>query len=193
MYACVCAWVCVCIFAYNKEGKKFFYFFQKGVDFRSGKIYTIYSRNERGKTMKAYAITAIRTHKNEGINKQQSMDFFHNGRTGRHDNLKWYETSDLPEQSMSVKSARFSLCAGGQLKGKNIQEMLDDYFARVASIKFTYVTCDYVAYEMDAKEFRAFLECFGTLEKESTQNGGKIKVKAKSESKEMLKWLKERA
>ena len=121
------------------------------------------------------------------------MDFFHNGRISKHENLKWDEGSDLPEQNMSVKGARFSLCAGGQLKGKNIHEMLNDYFARVASTRFAYVTCDYVAYEMDAKEFRMFLECFGTLEKESTKNGGKIKVKAKSESAEMLKWLEERA
>lgn len=143
--------------------------------------------------MKTYTITAIRTQENEGINKEQSLNFFHNGKVDRHDNLKWNEGSDLPEQHMSVKSARFSLCAGGQLKGATISEMLNDYFARVASTTFAYVTCDYIVYEMNAQEFRAFLERFGSLERESSRNGGKVKIKAKSESKAMLEWFKERA
>ena len=129
---------------------------------------------------------------NEGMNKEQCLDFYYNGRHGKHDNLKWDEGSDLPEQHISVKSARFSLCAGGQLIGSDLLEMLNDYFARVASQTFAYVTKAYEVYEMNATEFRAFLIEFGYLEKESSRNGGKLKIKAKSESKAMLAWFSER-
>lgn len=142
--------------------------------------------------MKHYHIINYHFNTNEGINKEQCLDEFFNKRHGKHDNLKWNEGSDLPEQKMSVKSARFSLCAGGQLKGETLSEMITDYFARVASIVFAYVTKEYAVYEMNATEFREFLEKFATLERESSKNGGKIKVKAKSESKAMIQWLTER-
>ena len=142
--------------------------------------------------MKYYQITNYHFHEKEGVNKEQCLDFYYNGRHGKHDNLKWYEGSDLPEQHISVKSARFSLCAGGQLIGSDLLEMLDDYFARVASQTFAYVTKAYEVYEMNATEFRAFLVEFGYFERESSKNGGKLKIKAKSESKAMLAWFSER-
>lgn len=142
--------------------------------------------------MRYYQITNHHFHEKEGINKEQCLDFHYNGRHGKHDNLKWYEGSDLPEQHISVKSAKFSLCAGGQLAGDSLLEMLDDYFARVASEIFAYVTKSYEVFEMNAVEFRAFLIEFGYFSRESSSNNGKIKIKAKDESKAMLKWLSER-
>jgi hypothetical protein len=139
--------------------------------------------------MKHYTITNYHFHAKEGINKEQCLDFHYNGRHGTHDNLKWNEGSDLPEQKISVKSAKFSLCAGGQLKGNSLNEMLNDYFARVASKIFAYVTKTYEVYEMNAHEFREFLKIFTYFTKESGQNNGAIKIKAKDESKIMLQWL----
>ena len=143
--------------------------------------------------MKHYSITNHHFTAKNGINKEQCLDYHYNGRHGNHDNLKWYEGSDIPEQKISVKSEKFSLTSGGQLKGDNLTEMLNDYFARVASVIFAYVTNDYQVYEMNATEFREFLENFTRLEKDSTKNGGKIKVRAKTESQEMLAWLYSRA
>ena len=143
--------------------------------------------------MKRYTIINLHLNANNGINKEQCLDEFYNHRHGKHDNLKWNEGSDLPEQKMSVKSARFSLCAGGQLQGNTIKEMIQDYFARVASVVFAYITNNYEVYEMNATEFQSFLEEFTSLERESSKNGGKIKIKAKSESKKMIQWLEERA
>lgn len=139
--------------------------------------------------MKHYTITNYHFHTKEGINKQQCLDFYYNGRHGKHDNLKWNEGSDLPEQKISVKSAKFSLCAGGQLQGNNLSEMLNDYFARVASTIFAYVTRAYEVYEMNACEFREFLNLFTYFTRESSKNKGSIKIKAKDESADMLKWL----
>ena len=140
-----------------------------------------------------YTIINHHFHAKEGINKEQCLDYHYNRRHGNHDNLKWNEGSDIPEQHISVKSAKFSLCAGGQLAGETIKEMIDDYFARVASLVFAYVTKNYEVYEMNATEFRAFLEQFAYISRESETNGGKSKIKAKSESKAMLEWLRARA
>ena len=140
--------------------------------------------------MTTYTIINYGFHAKEGINKEQCLDYHYNRRHGRHDNLKWNEGSDLPEQHISVKSAKFSLCAGGQLAGDTMQEMISDYFARVASLIFAYVTKDYKVYEMNASEFREFLEKFGYLSYESDTK--KIKIKAKSESKMMLEWFEAR-
>ena len=71
-----------------------------------------------------------------------------------------------------------------------MHEMISDYFARVASLIFAYVTKDYQVYEMNASEFKEFLEKFGYLSYESDTK--KIKIKAKSESKAMLEWFKAR-
>lgn len=139
--------------------------------------------------MKYYTITNHHFHAKEGINKEQCLDFHYNGRHGKHDSLKWNEGSDLPEQKMSVKSAKFSLCSGGQLRGNSLDEMLDDYFERVASKTFAYVTRAYGVYEMNANEFRQFLKQFGYFTSESGKNNGLIKIKAKDESQTMLQWL----
>ena len=143
--------------------------------------------------MTHYNITNHHFHNNNGINKEQCLDFHLNGRHGKHDNLRWYEGSDLPEQKMSVKSARFSLTAGGQLRGESLEEMLTDFFARVASERFAYVTETYTVYEMNATEFREFVLTFGTIEKDSSKNGGRKKIKAKSESQKMIEWFEMRA
>lgn len=139
--------------------------------------------------MTHYTIEHHEFHTNNGINKERCLEYYLTGKPGKHDNLKWYEGSDIPEYNLSVKSAKFSLCSGGHLRGESLGEMLDDFFARVASTRFAYVTVTYEVYEMDKREFREFLEMFGTLSRESTSNGGKTKIKGKHESKAMLEWF----
>ncbi len=142
--------------------------------------------------MITYSIANLRLHTKEGINKEQCLSYHLTSTYGKHDNLKWNEGSDIPERSMSVKSAKFSLCTGGQLKGESITEMLIDYFARVASTVFAYVTSEYRVYEMNANEFAEFLTEFTYLTPESGKNNGQLKIKAKSESKKMLQWFQDR-
>ena len=142
--------------------------------------------------MTHYTITNYGFHHKEGINKQQCLDQHLTGKHSKHDSVRWDRGSDIPEFHMSVKSAKFSLVAGGQLRGETMSEMLDDFFARVASISFAYVTKDYKVYVMDAHEFREFLDTFGYFSYESQQNNGLRKIKAKSESKAMIEWLQAR-
>jgi hypothetical protein len=76
------------------------------------------------------------------------------------------------------------------LRGESFEEMLDDFFARVASTSFAYVTKTYEVYEMDAVEFREFLGLFSYASHD--YNGKGSKIKGRSESKKMLLWLSER-
>lgn len=92
---------------------------------------------------------------------------------------------------MSVKSDHFTLAA--KLNGDNMAEMIDDFFNRTSSTVFAYVTREMFVYMMNAVEFRAFIETFGVLERESEKNGGGVKVRCKHESKKMLAWLASRA
>ena len=147
--------------------------------------------------MKHFKIENVALHQKAGINKEWALSLHFLGYCPtKHDKTPWNVGSDIEPLKMSVKSDRFSLTAGGQLRGQSKAEMLDDYFNRVASKVFAYVTNDYEVYEMNATEFRAFLECFTYTECDSSKNGGKLKLRAYRENRndnEMLKWLEERA
>lgn len=140
--------------------------------------------------MTTYNITNINMYANHGQNCEASLAFAKVGEVRKHDNLRWDKGSDIPELHISVKSAKFSLCAGGHLHGESLNEMLDDYFERVASTTFAYVTREFEVYEMNAKEFRAFLELFGYITRESEKNGGKSKIRVKDEGRVMKEWLR---
>lgn len=143
-----------------------------------------------------FKIEYVTLHEKAGINKEWALSVHLTGKhPKKHDTTAWNMGSDIEPLKMSVKSDRFSLTAGGQLIGKDKKEMLDDYFNRVASKRFAYVTNAYEVFEMNAQEFRAFLESFTYTERDSGKNGGKLKLRAYRETRnddEMLKWLFER-
>ena len=98
--------------------------------------------------------------------------------------------SDIEEMNASVKSSDASLAC---IYGNNFQQILDTYFENVHSSLWIFmvnVDENITEYHMNAKEFREFLENWGTLAKES---GSKlIKVRIKKSSGKMIKWLEER-
>ena len=144
--------------------------------------------------MKHFKIENVALHQKTGINKEWALSLHFLGYCPtKHDKTPWNVGSDIEPLKISVKSDRFSLTAGGQLRGQSKAEMLDDYFNRVASKVFAYVTKSYEVYEMNPAEFKEFLEQFGYISRESSSNGGKTKIKAKDESRAMLAWLAERA
>lgn len=141
--------------------------------------------------MTTFIITNLGISHNAGINAEQSLRYFLHGYTTAHDSRRFDEASDI--DNISVKSARFTLAQGGLLNGSELEPMIDDYFSRVHSTEFAYVARDFTVYMMNAKEFREFLMAFCTVERDSYKNGGKLKVRARSESKRMVEWLNERA
>lgn len=141
--------------------------------------------------MRTLQITNLNISHNAGINAEQSLRYFLHGYTTAHDSRRFDEASDI--DNISVKSAHFTLVQGGLLNGSELEPMVDDYFSRVHSTEFAYVARDFTVYMMNAEEFREFLMTFGTVERDSYKNGGKLKVRARSESKRMVEWLNERA
>lgn len=141
--------------------------------------------------MRTLKITNLNISHNTGINAEQSLRYFLHGYTTAHDSRRFDEASDI--DNISVKSAHFTLVQGGLLNGSELEPMIDDYFSRVHSTEFAYVARDFTVYMMNAKEFREFLMAFCAVERDSYKNGGKLKVRARSESKKMINWLKERA
>jgi hypothetical protein len=154
------------------------------------------SPRRKEEKMKYFKIEYQVKHTNNGIAKEWSLcQALTGSHPIKHDRTAWNVGSDIESLHISVKSDRFSLTSGGQLHGQNKAEMLNDYFARVASTTFAYVTNTYEAYLMNATEFRAFLEAFTATECDSSKNGGKLKLRAYREERndsEMLKWLNER-
>lgn len=132
------------------------------------------------------------TSSNRGIHCEQALAFTLTGEIRKHDHVPFHMGSDIPEFNMSVKSSGFTLASGKINMGETMDEKLADFFGRVHSDKFAYVTVSMVAYIMDRNEFEQFLRTFGYMDRDSQKNGGLLKVKCRKESKKMLKWFEAR-
>lgn len=103
---------------------------------------------------------------------------------------RWDNGSDIESEHASVKSGKASLAT---IYGNSLNEILDIYFEKVASTKWLYlvrVEESVVEYEMNATEFRAFMETWGRISAESGSH--KMKAKILPTSMKMIKWLEER-
>ena len=136
-------------------------------------------------------IQNVSTKKNNGDRAEENFDFFMNGKISGKDSKAYNVDSDVNCNGVgySVKSNHFSLVSAGLLKGETMAEMLDYYFATVHSTMAVYVDTDNNAYVMNMSEFRQMLEMFAGLERESSKNGGGIKIRCRAETKKMRAWL----
>lgn len=101
-------------------------------------------------------------------------------------NGKWNECSDIAETMTSVKSSGATLAS--DLKGEDMNEMLDRYFTEVHSTNWDFVTLvdeTIVVYNMNANEMREMLMTWAGI------NERKV-IRFKKESLKMLNWLEER-
>ena len=133
--------------------------------------------------------TNIITCKTNGDTAQQTVNFYHTGKTERHDSRPWYEGSDIEEIAGSVKSSGFSLADGRTNRGETLDEKWSDFRARTASRVFIYVTAENIGYYMDIDEFESFVKTWCYISRESSKNGGRSKVRCKHESQKMRNWL----
>ncbi len=124
---------------------------------------------------------------NWGNNCEMSLRFALYGELGTVDRVRFDKGSDIDD--ISVKSDGFSLAYGGTLAGETFEEMLADYFMRVHSKKFAYVSREMKVYIMNKEEFEIFLTNNARLSHESHRNGYGIKIQARHESKKMIAFL----
>lgn len=95
--------------------------------------------------------------------------------------------SDIEEEKASVKSSGASLAC---LYGDTKEEIIKEFFERVASEKFIYMTMNeehITEYEMNKDEFRIFLTEWSILAKESGKDVNKVRIK--NTSNKMVQWL----
>jgi hypothetical protein len=137
-------------------------------------------------TIQALEIT--RTYANNGQHSQQVVDFTLTGNIRKADNHKWDADSDIPELNMSVKSARFTLAYA--LNGETKEEKIADYFSRVKSTSWAYITNEGIIYIMNRIEFYNFLMYCTDLYRSSSSNGGHYTIKQNHETNKIRQWLK---
>ncbi len=113
----------------------------------------------------------------------------------KHDSKSCATDSDVVagNKRISVKSARFSLLSASLCAGMTEFDEIWNHFVEIDNANtYAYVTEEFKVYEMNLDEFKAFVYSFCGLDRESSKNGGGVKIRCKHESKAMLQWLEER-
>lgn len=123
-----------------------------------------------------------RTYKNNGQHLEQCARYTFTGEIQKADNKPFTAGGDIGD--LQVKSARATICKGTDIKAHLEMDKAERY---------GYITTDLVMYVMTKVEYLEFASKFATLTRESSANGGAEKLRLKSESKEMIEWLKARA
>ena len=130
--------------------------------------------------MTKFAFTYLNNYRNHGQNAEQSIRFLFTGEIMRADSLPHDKGSDI--LNYQIKSARATVCKGTDL---------EKYLELDASTAYIYATKDGTAYIMTKDEYIAFVKQFATVTRESTSNGGAIKMRLAHEGQKMLAWLRE--
>jgi len=132
---------------------------------------------------------------NNGKNREFAVCRYFGIERYTHDRTAYNKGSDveIDGRNISVKSAGFTLMHGNLCKGcKTFEGIWRRYYREVHSDEWLYVTKDWQGFLMNKKEFSQFVHKFCTIDRESTKNGGHIKIKNSSETKAMRKWLEEK-
>lgn len=120
-------------------------------------------------------------YKNGGQQLQVDYIYTETGRITKADNKPYYLGGDY--EGTQIKSARATIC-----KGTDIEKHIE----RDAATEYAYITQDRIAYIMTPTEYLEFARIFSTITRESEKNGGQVKLRFKSESRQMIEYLRSR-
>jgi len=132
--------------------------------------------------------------KSKADTKEWAVAAHYNVKRTKHDSDSCINNADVVagDKRISVKSARFSLLSASLCAGLTDFDAIWNHFEAIDNANvYAYVTEDFNVYEMNAAEFKAFVYKFCGLDRESAKNGGGVKIRCRSESKALLKWLEE--
>ena len=132
--------------------------------------------------MTKFHFTYLNNYTNHGQNAEQSIRYELTGKIEKADNLAHDKGADC--MGYQIKSARATVCKGTDVVA---------YIEQDKATAYIYGTKDGIAYIMTVSEYIEFIAIFGTVTRESSKNGGAEKIRLKSESTAMLKYLEERA
>lgn len=130
--------------------------------------------------------------KNMGDAREWGVCAYYGIERTKHDALPYDKGSDVEfgSKHISVKSEKFSLMSGRLCEGREtFDEICELYMTKVHSNTWAYVCKDGTTYEMNKEEFKTFLYLFCKTERESEKNGGQVKIRMRTETKETLNWL----
>lgn len=120
----------------------------------------------------------IRQYANHGQHSEQWVRYTLTGEYHKADNVAHNKGTDFAQYQ--IKSARATVCKGLDIEG---------YVATEIATEFIYATENGIAYVMTKEEYIEFVKIFGTVTRESKANGGKEKIRLKSESVALLEYL----
>lgn len=141
--------------------------------------------------MKTYMI-GFGTSKNAGDAREWGVCAYYGIERTSHDSLAYDKGSDVEagEKHISVKASKFSLMSGRLCEGREtFDEIWDLYAERTHSNTWAYVCKDGTTYEMNKEEFKRFVYAFCKTERESSKNGGAMKIRCKEETRKMVEWF----
>ena len=131
--------------------------------------------------------------KNNGTNREIAVCKYFGIERFAHDHRSYSKGSDVElanGRNISVKSAGFTLMHGNLCKGCfTFEGIWRRFYKNTHANEFLYVTNDWYGFLMNKKEFSKFIHQFCYINRESTQNGGHIKIKMGSETKAIRTWL----
>lgn len=123
-----------------------------------------------------------RHYSNNGQHAEQVARFTLTGEMCKADNKPFTAGGDCG--GIQIKSARATVCHGTDIKA---------HIEMDAATEYGYVSADFsVMYLMSPAEYFDFTVKFGTRTTDSSRNGGAVKIRLKSEGKEMRAWLESR-
>jgi hypothetical protein len=126
--------------------------------------------------------TLPRTYANAGQHAEQVVRYTLTGEICKADNKPATLCGDCLD--IQIKSARATVCQGLDIAA---------HIASDAAKRYGYVVADFSAmYIMSRAEWLEFATEFGTPTTESVKNGGRVKIRLKSEGRAMMAWLVER-
>lgn len=132
--------------------------------------------------------------KSKADTKEWAVAAHYNVMRIKHDSDSCVNNADVVagDKRISVKSARFSLLSASLCAGLTDFDAIWNHFEAIDNANvYAYVTEDFNVFEMDKTEFKTFVYKFCGLDRESAKNGGGVKIRCRSESKALLKWLEE--
>lgn len=123
-----------------------------------------------------------REYKNHGQHCEQWARYTLTGERVKADNIRHDKGTDCLD--FQIKSARATVCQGLDII---------TYVETERATRFIYVTMDGAGYEMTKAEYITFCQTFGTITRDSKENGGREKIRLKHESRALIAFLEERA
>ena len=128
---------------------------------------------------KIYLKEIFRRYKNNGQHAEQVFRYTLTGEIVKADNKPFTAGGDCG--IYQVKSARATICKGTDL---------DSHIAMDGAEMYAYVIADFsTAYIMNPDEYKAFVNEFGTVTKDSSKNGGAEKLRLGHETRAMRDYL----